>query len=170
MDFKQNPDGTAGVYSDQEGKVLWQVGGPASIAGVSSGQAQNQYRAPHTVRIVLNTSGSGTASALATWQNTTPNDLLIGHTQIRITTAQTPTCTLTVGVGSSALSLDSDKILIDSFAAAGTVGLFDNITDKGTLGKARVALPANSWVNVICNAAGSATSLVGVLYFDVIVA
>lgn len=170
MDFKQNPDGSAGIWSDQEGKMLWKVGGPTGIAGVSSGQAPNNFRSTFTVKVPLNTTGSSTASALATWQNTSPDELLIGHTYVRITTAQTNTITLSVGVGSSALSLDTDKLLIDSFAAAATSGLFDNITEKGTLGKSRLPLPANSWVNCICAASGSATSLIGTLYFDVTVA
>ena len=86
---------------------------------------------------------------------------------MRITTAQTGTCLLTVGVGGSALSFDN--LMIDSLSCNAT-GLFDNITDKGTGGKSRQIVPANSWVNCIVAASGSATSLVGTLYFDVTVA
>jgi hypothetical protein len=165
MDFRQKPDGTAAIYSDQEGKDLFVVGGPASITGVTTGQPPVQYRGVFTVKIPLSTTGQGTAAALATWQNTTPDRLIVGHTYIDITTAQTPTCFISVGVGGSALSIDT--ILIDSLSCNAT-GVFDNITEKGTAGKSRVAIPANSFVNVITSALGSATSVVGIVYLDMI--
>jgi hypothetical protein len=173
MDFKQKDNGAAALWSDQEGKELWRIGGPSSVTGITGGnQPGHQYRAPFTVKVPLNTSGSATASALLTWQNVGPTDLIIGHTRVDVTTGQTLTCTISVGVGASALSMD--VLLIDSFAAAGvtpgSAGVFDNITDKGAAGKARAKLPVNSFVNVICASSGSVTSLTGNLYFDVTVA
>lgn len=169
MDFKQNPDGSASIYSDQEGKEVFRVGGPGTLVGVTGpNQAPANFRGKFAVKCTLNTTGQGTASALVTWQNTTGNNLLVGHTYLNFTTAQTPTINLNVGVGGSALSIDT--LLINALSANSTTGIFDNITDKGSGGKSRAQLPANSWFIVCTDAVGSCTSLRGDVYFDVTVA
>jgi hypothetical protein len=161
--FKQHADGSVSVYNDAEQKSVWRAGGPTSPA---AGGGDQTYRAPYTIKIPLNTSGQGSA-ALASWQNTTGDDLIIKQTVIDITTAQTATLTISVGTSASADTLPVD--LIDNFAAAGVAaGCIDNIIDKGSGGKSRIKLAANKYVNVGTTAGGSCTSFRGNLYLDVI--
>lgn len=156
---KQFADGSLGVYSDLEQKTLWRVGGPASPAQGTDAT----YRAPFTIKIPIATSPGTT---VVTWQNTSGDDLLIGHTQINCTTAQTTSLIFSVGTAGTAASIGTN--LIDSFTAtAGSVGPFDNITDKGSAGKARALLTNNSWVTVY-TVSSSVTSFVGALYLDVV--
>lgn len=157
---KQHADGSLSIFSDLEQKSLWRVGGSASpTAGTD-----NNYRAPYTIKIPLNT-GVGGSAALAAWQNTSGDDLLIGHAYINCTTAQTASLIVSVGTATAAASIGTN--LIDSFTAtAGTVGPFDNITDKGTAGKARALLSNNAFVTV-STISSTASSFVGALYLDV---
>lgn len=160
---KQHPDGSLSVFSDTEQKSLFRVGGPASPA---AGGGDQTYRAPYTVKIPLNTSGSGTIAGAA-WQNTTGDDLLVGHTQILVTTAQTATLLMSVGTSTTGTTLDVN--LIDACSVHAITGLVDNITDKGTAGKARQLLANSSYITVgLSSGSGSITSFRGTLYLDVI--
>lgn len=162
MDFKQNPDGSAGVYSDLEGKTVWRVGGPKTPTTGSG----NNFRAPYTIVIPFNTSGQGTA-ALGSWQNTEPDPLLVKHTMIFISSDQNTTCNISVGVNTTGVSFDNN--LISGFSASGqAVGVYDNITDKGGSGKSRQLLPSNNFVVISTDSLGGIGSLRGSLYLDVI--
>ncbi len=162
--IKQHADGSMSIFSDQEQKSLFRVGGSASPAAGGSDQS---YRGVYTIKIPLNTSGQGTTAG-GSWQNTTGDDLIVGHTYVRVQTAQTATITISVGVGTDSTTLDKD--LIDAFAAAGVAanGMFDNITDVGSAGKSRRYLANGSFINIGTSAGGSITSFRGTLYVDVI--
>lgn len=157
---RQFADGSLGVFSDTEQKTLWRVGGSANPA---IGGGDQTYRAPFTIKIPISSTPGTTVIA---FQNTTGDDMLIGHTQINCTTAQTTSLIFSVGTAGTAASIGTN--LIDSFVAtAGSVGPFDNITDKGTAGKSRALLANNAFVTVY-TVSSSVTSFVGALYLDVV--
>lgn len=160
---KQHADGSLSVYSDLEQKSLFRVGGPANPA---PGGSDQNYRAPFTIKIPLNTSGGG-SSALAAWQNLSGDDLLVSLTRIDMTTGQTTSMAVSVGVSTVSTTLDVN--LIDSCSVAPTPAVYDNITDKGTSGKSHQKLPANNWITCSTgNSTASAASFRGNLYLDVI--
>ncbi len=160
---KQHADGSLSVFSDTEQKSLWRVGGPTTPA---VGGSDQNYRAPFTIKIPLNTSGGGSA-ALAAWQNTSGDDLLVGLTRVDMTTGQTASMAISVGTSTTNVTLDLN--LIDSCSVSPTATLYDNITDKGTAGKSRQKLTNNSWITCSTgNSTASAVSFRGTLYLDVI--
>lgn len=78
-------------------------------------------------------------------------DLIITRALLDISTQSIGAATASVGVGSTATTSSANLIDTKSVAAA---GLFDNITDGSTNGKARQIWPAGQYVTVT----GSATT------------
>lgn len=161
--IKQHADGSLSVFSDTEQKSIWRAGGSANPA---TGGGDQTYRAPYTVKIPLNTTGTGTA-ALAAWQNTTGDNFLVGYTRVLNTTTTTGSFGVSVGVNTDATTSLCNN-LIDN-AQMKAAGVYDNIKDKGTNGFSSQLLINGNWVMVSTFGAGSSVnSFIGTLYLDVI--
>lgn len=116
---------------------------------------------------VAKTALSGTAihaaaGGVVAWQNPEATAILIDRTFVDVTTVATGACTLDVGTTAVDATTTSDNLL-DGIDVNTAIGLFDNITNAGTNGKARQKLAAGKWVTVD-EKTGDATGLVGNLY------
>lgn len=91
--------------------------------------------------------------------------LIILRVLLRVTTIATVAATVDAGVAANATTLSDN--LIDGLDVNAATGLFDNIEDKGTNGKARQVWGATQYVTV-SKASGAVTGLVGELYIEYI--
>ena len=159
MDIQQLPDGSAGFYSDQEGKLLSRVGGPKTPAGGSAATAK--YRGPITAVIPMagQTTGTTFTAAIANIQLEPNDDIIISNAQIYI---QTTTPAATIDLGTASTAGVSGNNLLNGLVTT-TSGIFDTATNKGTNGKTSVYLTAGGYI--ACGAQSSTTgTLAGNIY------
>jgi hypothetical protein len=81
---------------------------------------------------------------------------------IDVTTAATGACTIDVGTTAVSAATSSDT-LIDGLDVNAGIGLFDNITEKGSNGKSRQKLASGKWVTA-SQASGAIAGIVGYGY------
>lgn len=126
----------------------------------------NSGRDVKTVGIAL--SGAAIHGVVLAWQNPEQATILIQRAIVMSTTIATAAGTLKVGTTPTSATTASAN-LIDTLDLNAAVGTFDNITDKGTLGKSRQSLASGKWVT-FSEASGDLTGLVGILYIEYILA
>ena len=102
-----------------------------------------------------------TAGGVAAIANPEGVRCIIHRIVVDVTTASTAACTVDAGVAANATT--SADNLIDGLDVNAAAGVFDNITDKGTNGKARQAWGTTQYVT-ISKASGAAAGLVGNVY------
>ncbi len=161
MDIKQKSEGTFALYSDQEGKDIWKVGGPKTAT-----QANPQYRAPYSFKVPVTTNAPTTGAAVSI-QNTTGDDLLVGLIKVAVTTAQTLTINLSIGTGASSTTFCNNLIDAAMVHVTTTKSVFDNITDKGTSGLSTGLWSAGSFITGTFTGGHTANTWVGNLYVTV---
>lgn len=114
---------------------------------------------------VLDVTGSSSSSnVFANTANPFGVDVIIIRAVLRVATQSTGAATVDIGVG--ATSSTADDTLIDGLSVA-AAGSFDNITDKGTNGKASKLWASSQYVTVK-EASGDVDGLVAKLYLEVI--
>lgn len=160
VNLKQNPDGSAGLINELDGKETLRVGGVPTANAVSSSATVDGTFAwrgqKWAVMPLLATAGVG--AAIASFKNTEPGgaDIYITHWLVDIQTASSASCTFSVGVGSIATS--SSAILFAAMDLSSVTILAAG--SDGTAGKARAKLTSGQYANMIM-VSGSATGLVG---------
>lgn len=114
---------------------------------------------------VIDVTGSSSSSnVFANTANPFGVDVIIIRAVLRVATQSTGAATVDIGVG--ATSSTADDTLIDGLSVA-AAGSFDNITDKGTNGKASKLWTSTQYVTVK-EASGDVDGLVAKLYLEVI--
>lgn len=103
-----------------------------------------------------------TGGGVLSWQNPEAVSIIITRIVLDVTTAATAACTIDVGTTATNATTSVDN-LIDGLDINAAAGVFDNITDKGTNGKARQKLAAGKWVTG-SKASGAAAGTVGSAY------
>lgn len=103
-----------------------------------------------------------TAGAIIAWQNPEAVSIVISRIELNLTTVATGACTADFGTTATNATTSSDN-LIDGVDLNAAIGVFDNITDKGTNGKSRQLLAAGKWVTG-SRASGAVAGLAGYAY------
>ena len=103
-----------------------------------------------------------TAGGVFAWQNPEASSILIHRVLIDVTTVATGACTIDVGTTAVSAATSSDT-LIDGLDVNAGIGLFDNITEKGSNGKSRQKLASGKWVTA-SQASGAIAGIVGYGY------
>ena len=103
-----------------------------------------------------------TAGACFSWQNPEGVAIIIDRIELDVTTVATSAGTVSAGTTATSATTSSAN-LIDTLDVNAATGVFDNITDKGTLGKSRQKLAAGKWVTG-SKASGALAGLVGYAY------
>ena len=111
---------------------------------------------------------SDSAAGMFQLTNSTGSNMLVTRVLIYLTTKTSGDCTVDIGVGSSASTVYNN--LIDGLDIHTAVGVFDNITDKGSSGTSRQIWTNGQYVNGSV-ASGNSAGVVGfyaVHYVDVV--
>lgn len=106
-----------------------------------------------------------TAGGILAWQNPETTAILVLRILIDVTTAATAACT--ADFGSAANATTSADNLLDGLDVNTATGLFDNVSDGGTNGKARQRLDAKGGTTDYVTgskATGAAAGLAGSAY------
>lgn len=103
-----------------------------------------------------------TGGAIIAWQNPEATSIIISRIEINLTTVATGACTADFGTTATNATTSSDN-LIDGVDLNAAIGVFDNITDKGTNGKSRQLLASGKWVTG-SRASGAVAGLAGYAY------
>lgn len=117
---------------------------------------------PSVAKVAL-TATSGAAGVLS-WRNPHVGAIFVERLLVDITTAATSAATVDFGTAATAISNDG---LLDGLDVNAATGLFDNVSDGGTNGKARQRVAAGEYVTG-SRASGDVTGLVGNAYIQYI--
>lgn len=151
--------GSIDVVSGAEVDI--ESGGAFKIAGVDLtdevAQLANTDRALLIERVAL--TAADTAGGLFAW---TPGfACLVERVLLDVTTKATGACTADIGVAANATTLNDT--LLDGVDVGTAAGLFDNIENKGTNGKARQKVTSTQSVTGSV-ASGASAGIVGFAY------
>jgi len=108
------------------------------------------------MRVALTAAEDTTAGGVLSMANPEGIDLLITRLVLNVTTASTGAAAVDAGIAANGTT--SSDILIDGKSVA-TAGVFDNIEDQGTNGRAAVKWGASQFLTITASA--DATGLVG---------
>lgn len=108
------------------------------------------------MRVALTAAEDTTAGGVLSMANPEGIDLLITRVILNVTTPSTGAAAVDAGVAANGTT--SSDILIDGKSVA-TAGVFDNIEDQGTNGRAAVKWGASQFLTITASA--DATGLVG---------
>lgn len=160
VNLVQNPDGSASLRNEVDGKDIGRVGGVPVGSATATTPAWRMGK-----RIIVPLSATaGVGAAIAQYQNTNSYAYYVQSVLLDIQTGSTASCTVNVDVGSLATSSGTG---IWSLYDLSQTGLFNNFNTAN--GKGYKKLSANQYVNVIMTA-GSATGLVGVAVIELVAA
>ncbi len=151
-EIKQRADGSLAIYREGDTKELLTVGGPVvpditnkTSPGLAAGFT---FLGKSVVKIPLGTGAAGTAN-LASVKLSDNDDHILGHTVVNITTGQSLSLDLSLGTGASSSTFANNLIdAVNLSPDAAGVGVYDNVTDKGTAGKSRQLLSAGQFITV----------------------
>lgn len=104
-----------------------------------------------------------TAGGVAAIPNPEGVPLIITRVVVHLTTVSAGAGTVDAGVAANATTLSDN--LIDGLNVQAATGVFDNVEDKGTNGKARQLWPTTGFLT-ISKASGAAAGLAGYVYID----
>lgn len=102
-----------------------------------------------------------TAGGIFAWANPEVGAIIVDRVEIDVETVATGACS--ISVGQAANGTTSAANLIDTKDVHSATGVFDNITDGGTNGKARQKVAAGAYVTG-SKASGASAGLVGWSY------
>lgn len=100
-----------------------------------------------------------TGGAIGAWRNPEGVPIIIARLEVYPSVVATAACTMDAGTTATSAVTSSDN-LIDGLDINATLGIFDNITDKGTNGKSRQTLAPGKWVT-FSRASGASAGFVG---------
>lgn len=154
----------------ESGSLLFKTLAGATILKLDADTGRAVMPGNRVIAKVALTAGNANAFAFA-WQNPEASKIIVERVLVRLTTAGgTANSVLDVGVVADATS--TADTLIDGLDL-NTTGLFDNIVDKGTNGKARQIVDENGGTNdyvtgkiLVANAA-AVVGDVYIVYFTV---
>lgn len=115
-----------------------------------------------TSKALATATSAGGVAAIA---NPLGKELIITRAIVRTTTKSTAASTVDVGVAANATT--SSDTLLDGVDLGTAIGIFDNITNKGTNGKTVAVWGASQFVTA-SQASGAVAGLVGELYVEYI--
>jgi hypothetical protein len=153
-DIVQYADGSLALRNDVEGTDLGRWGGPKTPS-----QTAPRYGGAKTVKIPL--TANDAAAGIFTWTNAEPVAVVVRRVLVDVTNASSAACSISIGQAATPVLSNN---LIDTLSVA-AVGIFDNVTDKGTNGKTRQRV-APGQVVTGSTASGASAGLVGNLYLD----
>ena len=153
-DLVQYPDGSLALRNEVEGTDLGRWGGPKTPS-----QTVPRYGGGKLVKVPL--IANDAAAGIFTWTNNEPVAVLVRRVLIDVTTGSTVACSISVGQAATPVLSNN---LVDTLSVA-AVGIFDNVTDKGTNGKSRQRV-APGQVVTGSTASGASSGLAGNLYLD----
>lgn len=151
VNLVQRDDGSAEWRSDAGGVTQARFGGPAA-AGLS-------YRGEVVVRVPLTAADTG--GGVFAWQAPFNSDLIVTRLELDVTAQSAGSCTLDVGTTATGATTASDN-LIDGVSVA-AAGLYSNLKNPGTNGRADQRLAAGKWVTASV-ASGASAGLAGFAY------
>jgi len=152
VNLAQRDDGSVELRSDQGAVTQLRVGGPIS-GGVS-------YRGEVVVRLPL--AAVDTAGGVFAWQAPSNTDVLVTRLLLDVTAPSVGACTVDAGTTAVSAATSSDN-LIDGLSVAGAAGLYSNLKNPGTNGRADQRLGAGKWVTGSV-ASGASAGLAGFAY------
>lgn len=117
-------------------------------------------RLPKTAKVAL--AAVDTGGGVFSWANPESSNILISRVMIDVTTAATAACTIDVGHTATSATTSSDTLL-DGLDVNSAAGVFDNITNAGTNGKAVQRLASGKWITA-SKASGATAGIVGYAY------
>ena len=145
--IRQRADGGLDLVQDSDSQAVATIGGA--------------YKAIKVAKVAIAGVSATTGGALFAWANPENATIIIDRLQIDITTKSTGAAAVDFGVAADATT--SSDNLIDGVDLNAAIGVFDNITDKGTNGKSRQLLAAGKWVTG-SRASGAVAGLAGYAY------
>jgi len=131
------------------------IGGPASPTS-----ANPRFMIQRVAKIPL--AALDTGGGVLSWQNDEGGSIVITRVVLDVTTKATGACTVDVGTTASSATTSSDN-LIDGLDVGTATGLFSNLKNPGTNGKADQKLASGKWVTASM-ASGAAAGTVGYAY------
>lgn len=131
------------------------IGGPASPTSTNP-----RFTVQRVAKVPLGVLDTG--GGVLAWQNDEAATIVITRMEIYVTTVATAACTIDVGTTAVGATTSSDNLL-DGLDTHSAVGIFDNITDKGSNGKSRQTLASGKWVTASM-ASGAAAGTAGYAY------
>lgn len=141
--------------------------GPIKAKGLalSDNGAAVATRVPKVARVALGTGTSG--GGVFAWQNPEAGAIAVTRVLLDVTTAATAAATVDVGTTATSATTSSDT-LIDGLDVNAAAGLFSNLKNPGTNGKADQRLASGKWVTA-SQASGAVAGLVGYAYIEYVV-
>lgn len=155
VNLVQKADGSAALVSDQGSVDQHRVGGPAT---------ETSYRSDIIVKVPL--AAVDTAGGVFAWQAPANTAVIVTRVELDVTTESTGACTIDVGTTATSAVTSSDN-LIDGISVATAAGLYSNLKNAGTNGKADQKLAAAKWVTGSV-ATGASAGIVGFAYIHYI--
>ncbi|MCC6468598.1 MAG: hypothetical protein IT563_09770 [Alphaproteobacteria bacterium] len=151
VNLVQRDDGSAELRSDYGAVAQARFGGP--VAGAVS------YRGEVVVRVPL--AAVDTGGGVFAWQAPANTDVIVTRLELDVTAQSAGACTLDAGTTATGATTSSDN-LVDGISVA-TAGLYSNLKNPGTNGKADQRLAASKWVTASV-ATGASSGLAGFAY------
>jgi hypothetical protein len=105
-----------------------------------------------------------TGGGVLAWQNPEAVSIIVHRLFLNVTTKATSACTVDAGTTATNATTSSDN-LIDGLDIGTAAGLFDNLGDAGSNGKAKQLLAAGKWITV-SKASGAAAGTIGFCYIS----
>ena len=133
---------------------------PGANANVVMAQGVTFDRTLKTARVAL--AAADTGGGVVSWVNPETAAIIVTRLTIDATTASTGACTVDAGVTASSATTSADN-LIDGLDVNAAAGVFDNVENQGTNGKASGKIAVGKWLTV-SRASGAAAGLVGYAY------
>lgn len=153
-EFKQNADGSIGVYAEAAGNEVARFGGPKSVAGPGAGVSTAEYRAGKIKIGPFAGLVATTGGAIGAWTNNLSYDIVILASAFDVTTVSTGAANLTVGQTPTSVTTSSANII----AAVSVAAL--GIKPSNLM----VKVKAGEFVTL--QGSADTTGLVGSLYLD----
>lgn len=151
----------SGGSLDIESGASFKIGGAAVTATAAElNLADGADRVTKIGRVAL--AAVDTAGGIFTWANPTGAAIVVTRLVLNITTKTAGASTLDCGTTDTSATTLSDN-LIDGLDANAAAGVFDNLVNHGTSGKAGQPLAAGKWVTGSL-ASGASAGLVGYAY------
>jgi len=144
----------------------------AALADTAITTAQTGLAMTSTNRLVkvarVALANVNTGGGIFSWANPEASAVLIDRVVVDVTTKATAACAIDIGTTATNGTTSSDN-LIDGLDVNNAVGVFDNITDKGTNGKSRQKINSGKWVTASVSGGGASAGLVGFAYIHYVV-
>jgi hypothetical protein len=153
--LQQFDDGTLAIVNAADALKDLHIGGPALPVATAP-----RYSVERVAKMAL--AAVDTAGGALSWQNTTGRDVMVTRALLNVTTKSTGAGTISVGQ-TATNGTTSSANLLDTLDVGTAAGLFSNLKNPGTLGKADQLVASGKWVTG-SKASGGLAGLVGYAY------